>query len=136
MPIRSKSNRQALYSKLEAAFIELSKDFAEENTTTIQRKIVWDASFPNATKRKNGEIVPKGKVRNTVDTARLRDSLTVEQISSFHHCFTWDAPYAGLVYTGYKNKQGQLIPARRWVAKTLQRVDFNQRFKIHLTSKL
>lgn len=136
MPVHIKRDRSSFYAAVKEAFKQTSEYFAEETSKTIKTKIVWDAPFPNATRRKNGEVVPKGRTRNTVDTAELLNSLQVEEVSDYRTRFTWKAKHASSVYFGYKNKRGQLIPARRWVDKTRQRVDFTQIFRLHLSTKL
>jgi hypothetical protein len=80
--------------------------------------------WPNATARRNGQVVTSP--RDIVDLGELRDSQSLTQIDPNAYEHRWDAPHAAAVRLGYRTRNGRSIPGRDWVSAGLQNFDVAQ----------
>lgn len=88
--------------------------YAKTQAAVYQQAIqanVYD--WPRVTRRSNGRIVTAP--RNIVDTGRLKNSQTFNQLSAFVIQYTWAADYAASVYYGGTTTAGLEAPARNWI---------------------
>ncbi len=77
-----------------------------------------------------------GKLRDIVDTGRLRASQTVRKVSEAKFEFSWPVDYAAQVHEGAKLKGGGEWPARPWTVTALENVDSKKYFETILRREL
>lgn len=104
---------------IENAFDELVDEFGQEQIHQIEDS-KWN--WPRQTIRLEGKGVT-GKValtpRDIVDTAQLRDSLTIESISNTEVEYQYPVDYAAIVHNGATLNNGTGIPPRPWVESAI-----------------
>lgn len=74
--------------------------------------------WPRRTYRKNGTI--EGSPRDIVDLGGFLRSQRRNRPSATELRFTWTAPYASLILTGYTTNRGNVVPGRNWIAPALK----------------
>lgn len=85
-------------------------------------------SWPRQTKRRNGATV--SSPRDIVDDGGfLGSQLRADRPSPTQLRFTWNAPYANLILTGYTTKKGTVVPGRNWIKPALDAVPLEEFFR-------
>lgn len=82
--------------------------------------------WPRDTRRRNGTLVPAGP-RNIVDLGGLLRSQKRAFDGRATITFTWDAPYANLVFTGYRTNK-TLVDGRDWIKPALLNLPLDKFF--------
>jgi len=77
-----------------------------------------------------------GRLRDIVDTGRLRASQTVRPVSLNRYEFSWPVEYALQVHEGTKLKGGGEWPARPWTSTALENFDAKKYFEDILRREL
>jgi hypothetical protein len=75
-------------------------------------------SWPRETKRKNRSVV--GSPRDIVDLGGFLRSQRRDRPDATTLRFTWNAPYAPLILTGYTTRKGTVVPGRNWIKPALE----------------
>lgn len=101
--------RRAANAASEAAVRAIAGELNARFQDAIGSK-VW--SWPNATRRSNGKIVPAG-LRTIVDSGALRQSNAV-QITGPVAVFRWSVNYASAIHEGATLWNGGVILPRPW----------------------
>lgn len=88
----------------------------------FQKEITTEQfNWPNATRRRSGQLVPAGK-RDIVDLGNFLRSQTPGQLVGLKKLqFEWTAAYALAIFLGYYTKGFQKEKARDWVTPALQK---------------
>lgn len=76
-------------------------------------------SWPRDTKRRNGSIA--SSPRDIVDTRTFLRSQSRDRPTATQLRFTWSAPYAPLIFTGYTSSKGTVVPGRNWIKPALDK---------------
>lgn len=83
-------------------------------------------SWPRDTKRRNGSIA--SSPRDIVDTRTFLRSQSRDRPTATQLRFTWSAPYAPLIFTGYVTgsrkeggRSGTVVPGRNWIKPALDK---------------
>lgn len=72
---------------------------------------------------------PRGESpRDIVDTDQLRDSYEGQPENPTTYRHSWNTEYAVAVHEGARLANGGMLPARRWVPRTLEEHDFAATF--------
>lgn len=77
-----------------------------------------------------------GKLRDIVDSGRLRASQTVRPAAFNRYEFSWPVEYALQVHEGAKLKDGGEWPARPWTSSALENFDAKKFFEDILRREL
>ena len=90
----------------------LDQQFKEEIKT-----VQYD--WPRTTKRKNGSEV--SSPRDIVDLGGFLRSQQRERPSVTELRFSWNTPYANLIFNGYTLNSGFVAPPRNWIKPALEK---------------
>jgi len=102
---------------------ERGMDWADKDFDQQMASSKWPLteSWPNTTRRKNGEVVDSP--RDIIDTGALLQSKRRDPISSSITEFIWEDDVAEGVHDGMVTKRGKRLPARPWTEPTLEEID-------------
>jgi hypothetical protein len=75
-------------------------------------------SWPRRTYRKNGTI--EGSPRDIVDLGGFLRSQRRDRVDATTLRFSWNVPYASLIFNGYTTNKGNVCPPRNWIKPALE----------------
>lgn len=84
-------------------------------------------TWPRKTKRKNGSEV--GSPRDIVDEGGFLRSQNRENPSPSELRFSWNTPYANLIFNGYTTRRGLVAPPRNWILPALEKRPLDDFFR-------
>jgi len=73
--------------------------------------------WPRRTYRKNGTI--EESPRDIVDLGGFLRSQRRERVNATTLRFSWNTPYASLIFSGYTTNRGNVCPPRNWIKPAL-----------------
>ena len=73
--------------------------------------------WPRRTYRKNGTI--EDSPRDIVDLGGFLRSQRRDRIDATTLRFSWNVPYANLIFTGFTTNRGNVCPPRNWIEPAL-----------------
>jgi hypothetical protein len=73
--------------------------------------------WPRRTYRKNGTI--EESPRDIVDLGNFLRSQRRDRIDATTLRFSWNVPYANLIFTGFTTSRGNVCPPRNWIKPAL-----------------
>lgn len=119
------------------AFVEYTRILYNQFGEEFQdEKWMW----PRETRRKNGQIA--SVIRDIVDTGELMNSQKLQyKYGRTTAIFSWTAPHAGYVLTGFVTGLGNVYPGRNWIksgiskARPTRYISQALRYKLARTTK-
>lgn len=84
-------------------------------------------NWPRTTKRKNGSEV--ASPRDIVDLGGFLRSQQRERPSITELRFSWNTPYANLIFNGYTTRRGLVAPPRNWIKPALEKHPLDSFFR-------
>lgn len=108
-------NSKQLLNRIPAILTAYDKVIYPQFKEELERE---QFSWPRETRRRNGSVV--GSPRNIVDLGGLRRSQERKRSSATELTYSWNAPYAALVLTGYETSRGTIVPGRNWIKPALE----------------
>ena len=82
--------------------------------------------WPRRTYRKNGTI--EDSPRDIVDLGTFLRSQKRDRIDATTLRFSWNVPYASLIFNGYTTNRGNVCPPRNWIEPALKAQPLDQFF--------
>jgi hypothetical protein len=82
--------------------------------------------WPRRTYRKNGTI--EDSPRDIVDLGGFLRSQRRERVNATTLRFSWNVPYASLIFNGYTTNRGNVCPPRNWIEPALKAQPLDQFF--------
>ena len=119
-----KIDTEGIEAALEKALLQYVQLLEGQFTKEIGKKqFSWPSdTMRGAYNKKSREPIQAGK-RDIVDTGTFRASIQrTSQQGGMSHIFTWNVPYSGAIYRGYKTSRGNQMPERDWVTPALKKL--------------
>jgi hypothetical protein len=82
--------------------------------------------WPRRTYRKNGTI--EDSPRDIVDLGTFLRSQRRDRVDATTLRFSWNVPYASLIFNGYTTNRGNVCPPRNWIEPALKAQPLDQFF--------
>jgi hypothetical protein len=138
--LKKKMNQTLDFSEVDKILEEglevLADEFGQQQIEEIKfEKWSWDnITYRKEGKGRTGKIA--GSPRDIVDTGELRDSLSINRVSSEEYLYTYDADHAILVHEGERVSNGSYIPPRPWITSAAEEYDLADNFASILRERL
>lgn len=113
--IKRRLDVEQLKPQIRELFVADMDRLAIEFQETLGKRIF---SWPNETKRKNGETVTSP--RDIIDTRALYDGFLYNLVGTRKAKFEWTAEHSAAVHNGAVFKSGTTLTARPWVWVTIR----------------